>query len=350
VFANGGTTYALTFTHPGANVYFDLSVSGMRGVVLVQPAGTPYPFTQAQYDERARGELQADLAAGAGAADDARPIATSSRADDTQVHHVALGANPPEETRVELGSANGSHVEGNARLVGIGVGTAPSPTIAVTVSLSGLAPGSTHAAQILLGVCGAPAPTTGILLDGVFNPPTFTLNSITAGPDGRGTSSTLLSQPPNPNGPGQLRIPSAGWFVNVAAGATLDNGATSAACGNVVFHNAAVMRYLPQTIYVRVGDTVVWSDNTINEIHGVTFLAGQSLPLIPDWFFIGPSGNPASYDGASFLDSGPLYAPDAGRTQSFAVTFTKAGTFPYVDAQYDLLLGMRGTVVVTPTE
>jgi plastocyanin len=235
------------------------------------------------------------------------------------------------------------------RLEGNGVGTSPSPTITVTVTLSGLAPGSMHAAQILLGVCGVPAPTTGILLNAVFNPPTFMLSPITAGPDGRGTSTTILSQPPNPNGPGQLRIPSAGWFVNVAAGTTPDNGATSAACGNVVFHGAAVMRYRPQTIQVHLGDTVVWSNDTI-EIHGVTFLAGPALPLIPDWFFNGPSGNPANYDGSTFLDSGALYAPDAGRTNSFAVTFTKAGTFAYVDVEYVTLLGMHGTVVVTPAD
>ena len=37
----GATTYSLTFTQPGVNVYFDQSVTGMRGVVVVHPAGTP---------------------------------------------------------------------------------------------------------------------------------------------------------------------------------------------------------------------------------------------------------------------------------------------------------------------
>src|SRR6266550_8448755 len=64
-FPHGDTTYSLTFTHPGVNVYFDLSVSGMRGVVIVHPAGTAYPFTQAQYAQQAQDQLQADLAAGA---------------------------------------------------------------------------------------------------------------------------------------------------------------------------------------------------------------------------------------------------------------------------------------------
>jgi plastocyanin len=348
-FANGGATYSLTFTNPGANVYFDLSVSGMRGVVVVNPAGTPYPFTQAQYNRQAQAQLSGDLAAGAGARDDAQRGVTTINPDGTQVHHVALGASPPEAASVELGSVAGSGIEGSALLEGNGVGTSTSPTIAVTLALSGLAPGSTHAAQLLLGVCGAPAPTTGFLLDTVFNPPTFTLSPVTAGPDGHGISTTILSQQPNPNGPGQLRVPSSGWFVNVAAGATPDNGATSAACGNVNNHLPAVMRDFPQTVRVHVGDTVVWADDTIDEIHGVTFLAGQALPLIPDWFLGNPTGNPTSYDGASLLDSGPLYAPDAGRNHSFAVTFTKVGTFPYVDVA-DVGLGMQGTVVVTPAD
>lgn len=347
---HGGTTYALTFTTPGANVYFDLSVSGMRGVVIVQPAGTPYPFTQAQYDWQAREQMTADLAAGAKAMGDVQPVTTSTDSDGTQVHHVALGASPPEAASANLDAVSGSGAAGGARLEGVGTGTSPTPTIAVTVALSGLQPGSVHAAQILLGVCGAPAPTSGLLFSSIFVPPTFTLNSITAGSDGRGTSTTILSEPPNANGPGQLRIPSAGWFINVATGVAPDNGATSAACGNVVFRNAAVMRDFPHTVHVRVGDAVVWANDTINEIHGVTFLAGQALPLIPDWFLGSPSGNPANYDGTSFLDSGPLYAPDAGRNQSFAVTFTKAGTFSYVDVEDDALLGMQGTVVVTPSD
>jgi plastocyanin len=348
-FPRGDTTYALTFTHAGVNVYFDLSVSGMRGVVIVHPAGTPYPFTQAQYAQQAQEQLQADLTAGASASNDFQPVAPSTNLDGTHLQHVALGTSSPERASVDLGSVQDSEAQGRALLEGSGVGTSPTPAIAVKIAVSGLRPGSVHAVQMLLGVCGAPAPTTGLVFNSIFVPPTFTLNNVTARADGSGTSTTILTEPPNANGPGQLRIPSAGWFINVAAGSTPDNGATSEACGNVVFHNAAVMSYLPPNVHVRVGDTVVWANDTINEVHGVTFLAGQALPLIPDWFFSGPSGNPTSYDGSSFLNSGPLYGADAGRNHSFAVTFTKTGTFSYVDVT-DAFLGMRGSVIVTPTD
>jgi plastocyanin len=346
-YPHGGTTFALTFTQPGADVYFDLSVSGMRGVVVVNPAGTPYPFTQQQYYEQAQAQLQSDLAAAAWAEHDHQPVTTSANADGTRTYHVALGANPPERAGVFLSPAGESAAAGLAFLEGSGVGTSPAPAIDVSLRLFGLQPGSVHAVQILPGVCGAPAPTTGLIYSQLFNPPAFALNSVTAGPGGTAASTTALTEPPNSNGPGLLRIPSSGWFINVAAGPNPDNGATSVACGNIVFHNAAVMRYLPQNIHVRVGDTVEWANNTINEIHGVTFLAGQPLPPLPDWYFSSPTGNGVAYDGSSFFNSGPLYAPDAGRNQSLTLTFTQAGTFPYVDVG-DSVLGMQGNVIVAP--
>ena len=106
------------------------------------------------------------------------------------------------------------------------------------------------------------------------------------------------------------------------------------------------MRYFPQNIHIHVGDTVVWANDT-SEVHGVTFLAGQPLPPIPDWYFSNPTGNGVAYDGSSFFNSGPLYAADAGRNHSLTLTFTKAGTFPYLDVG-DSVLGMQGTVTVAP--
>ena len=347
-FPPGATTYSLTFTQPGASVYFDPSVPGMRGVVIVHPAGTPYPFTQAQYSAQAQQQLHADLAAGAQARGDAQQVTASPGPGGTRTYHVALGASPPENGHAVLGPAAGSQAHGRAALDEPGAGTSPTPSITVTVRLSGLAPGSVHAVQILPGACGALAPETGYLISALFNPPAFTLNSVTAGPDGTATSTTVITAPPNlAGGPALLRIPSAGWFINVAAGSSADNDATSAACGNVVSPSAAVMRYFPQNIHIHVGDTVVWTDNTSNELHGVTFLAGQPLPQLPDWFFSNPTGNGVSYDGSTFFNSGPLYDADSGRTTSLSLTFTKAGTFPYIDVPA-FFMGIQGNVIVMP--
>jgi plastocyanin len=344
---HGATTYSLTFTQPGVNVYFDQTVTGMRGVVIVHPAGTPYPFTQAQYSAQAQDQLHADLAAGAQARGQAQPVTASAGPGGTRTYHAALGASPPETARLQLAPAAGSAARGSAQLDGPGIGTSPDPSITVTVTLSGLAPGSVHAVQILPGVCGAPAPMTGALFSQIFVPPAYTLNNLTAGPDGTATSTTVITAPPSANGPALLAIPSSGWFINVAASSAGDNGTTSAACGNVVYHSAAVMRYLPQDLRIHVGDTVVWADDISNQSHGVTFLAGQPLPQVPDWFLSSPTGNGISYDGSSYFNSGPLYRADAGRPHSLTLTFTKAGTFPYVDVG-DFFMGMQGSVIVTP--
>jgi hypothetical protein len=72
-----------------------------------------------------------------------------------------------------------------------------------------------------------------------------------------------------------------------------------------------------------------------------------ALPPIPDWYSSSPTGNGVPYDGSSFFNSGPLYAADAGRSHSFTLTFTKAGTFPYVDVG-DFALRMQGSVTVAP--
>lgn len=130
-----------------------------------------------------------------------------------------------------------------------------------------------------------------------------------------------------------LRIPSSRWFINVETGPAPDNGSTSDACGNIAFHNAAVMRYLPASIRAHVGDTVEWADDTLNEDHGVTFLAGQPIPPIPDWYMSNPTGNITTYDGSTFFNSGQLYPADAGRGHSLTLTFTRADTFPYVDSE-----------------
>ena len=60
-----------------------------------------------------------------------------------------------------------------------------------------------------------------------------------------------------------------------------------------------------------------------------------------------PTGNTTTYDGSTFFNSGQLYPADAGRGHSLTLTFTRAGTFPYVDVG-DFVLGMQGNVIVEP--
>ncbi len=61
-FAAGGKTYTLTFTKAGTYTYYCLIHGEMVGTVVVQPAGTAYPQSQAQLDATGQSNLQADLA------------------------------------------------------------------------------------------------------------------------------------------------------------------------------------------------------------------------------------------------------------------------------------------------
>ena len=76
-------------------------------------------------------------------------------------------------------------MHGRAALKEPGTGASLNPAITVRIRLSGLAPGSVHAVQILPGVCGAPAATTGLVFNQLFAPPAFTLNHVIARPNGK---------------------------------------------------------------------------------------------------------------------------------------------------------------------
>jgi plastocyanin len=94
-----------------------------------------------------------------------------------------------------------------------------------------------------------------------------------------------------------------------------------------------IMAYFPDTVTIHVGDTVQWVQNS-NEIHTVTFLAGnQPPPLIVPAQQLGVPANPSPlllnpaavdpavpagglYDGTSFVNSG-LIGREPGQFQEF---------------------------------
>lgn len=86
----GHNTYSLTFTKAGTFPYVCLLHPGMVGTVIVQPAGTPYPMTQAQYDEASAVASQQSLAAGVAAMNAATPT-TSKNADGSTNYHILAG-------------------------------------------------------------------------------------------------------------------------------------------------------------------------------------------------------------------------------------------------------------------
>ena len=121
----------------------------------------------------------------------------------------------------------------------------------------------------------------------------------------------------------------------------------------------SLMRFVRQTIVVRVGDTVEWTslDPSIN--HTVTFGTEPADPR-PASANVTPTlagarqaviGSTSDNVNSGFLSPAPQ--DRAGLTQSnpgvtrFRVTFMSPGTFNYICAVHDQL-GMKGTVIVHP--
>jgi plastocyanin len=102
---------------------------------------------------------------------------------------------------------------------------------------------------------------------------------------------------------------------------------------------AATMRFVPQAVQVRVGDTITWDNEDEETPHTVTFGPPQGPPA-------GVWGAPQAFDGSAPLNSGYFgVAWPAGRT--YSVTFTTPGQYPYVCLLHTGAL-MLGSVTVTP--
>lgn len=83
-------TYTLTFTAPGTYTYQCLIHPGMVGTVVVQPAGTPYPITQAEYDAASSLVEASDLAGAVGFVNTYQP-SSSTNQDGTTTYTISAG-------------------------------------------------------------------------------------------------------------------------------------------------------------------------------------------------------------------------------------------------------------------
>jgi plastocyanin len=108
-----------------------------------------------------------------------------------------------------------------------------------------------------------------------------------------------------------------------------------------------VNAFLPKELQIDVGDTVKWTVGS-GEFHTVSFLSGGARP---DLIVVGPNGpdfNPVvvapsggtSYGGTGYVNSGLLF-----QGQSFGVTFTAPGDYPFVCLIHS---EMAGTLHVRP--
>jgi len=95
---------------------------------------------------------------------------------------------------------------------------------------------------------------------------------------------------------------------------------------------AMIMRFVRPTVTVEVGETVWFTNTGMGEPHTVTF-GTEPANIEAPW------GDPTSFSGGD-LNSG-IMPPGS----TFAVTFTKAGTFDYICGLHDYM-GMVGKVIV----
>lgn len=123
-----------------------------------------------------------------------------------------------------------------------------------------------------------------------------------------------------------------------------------------------VNRFIPSRLQVGLGDTVRWNNNTFVP-HTITFTSGAAVPdlvtpqfqgagpplliLNPQALF--PSGAPQQqYAGTGFVNSGFIGAgPEATGGKTFAMTFTRAGTYSYLCILH-ADQGMAGVIEVGP--
>jgi plastocyanin len=134
-----------------------------------------------------------------------------------------------------------------------------------------------------------------------------------------------------------------------------------------VLQGMEINRFFPGDLTVNAGDTIVFTQVT-HEPHTVTFNAPSPLPesilarpdrslaenplVVLPW--PAPAGPPAApgtpihlavaFDGTGYVSSGFLMAPG----DTYSVTFTKAGSYPYVCLIHASL--MKGTITVNAAD
>ena len=120
----------------------------------------------------------------------------------------------------------------------------------------------------------------------------------------------------------------------------------------------SIMRFMEATKVIHVGETVEWTSFDPITPHTVTFGTEPANPIPPVNATLDADGSlhavinslsdsvHSGFLGASLQDQ--LFHPQTPlAVNRFRVTFTRAGTYPYICALHDNL-GMKGKVVVLP--
>jgi plastocyanin len=128
--------------------------------------------------------------------------------------------------------------------------------------------------------------------------------------------------------------------IAVPAAVPTANGATvTASWGDKLI---AVNRFSPETVSIKAGQTVTWTDGSPYMPHTISFQPPFKSPDEPNAFL--PTGAKSGSDFAGGVAHSGIFGPKAFLpVNGFSLTFTKAGTYPYLCLLHP---GMAGTVQV----
>lgn len=113
-----------------------------------------------------------------------------------------------------------------------------------------------------------------------------------------------------------------------------------------------LQQFFPASMDIKEGDTIEW-ESTVPTPHTVTFLggedpeelfAGMTDPLASEIVFLPTAPPESGYDGVGYVNSGVI-GTGWPSGQTFSVTFTDAGSFPYICVLH-IDQGMGGVVNV----
>jgi len=148
-----------------------------------------------------------------------------------------------------------------------------------------------------------------------------------------------------------------GWNHAASHGITVGDAEILANAGGK--STAALMRFTDSTITIHVGDTVEWSNHDPATPHTITFGTEPPQPTLPapsadvkvdaDGARHATLHHPGDSTHSGFIMAAPeevpfVPTPPPGVT-TFRVTFTGAGTYPFICALHDGL-GMKGQIIV----
>lgn len=305
-----GKTFSLTFTKAGTFEYLCGLHPDMTGVVIVQPAGTPRPLTPVEALLASQVQEQLDLNAGIQAWNDAR-VTTTPGKNDTTVYHVDADLPSPAVWTGPLADPQTGASRGDLTLRFSAEG------VTLDLAAAGLQPNAKFSADFRMGSGALTAPVMGRW-------PSFATNS-------KGQGQTTLFLKGDHSTPGNIA------FADIMTA----NGKKVVATGQGDYPQYGSLRFVPGTLTIHAGDTIVWTQRDPHEAHTVTILAPGQTPQQADQNLAKQVGGHV-VNGLGFFNSGLIWYG-----QSYALTFNKPGTYHYRCLLHDDF-GMLGTVVVLP--